>query len=617
MGRDFVSKAARGGAQVICLPELFRSRYFCQTEDTKAFRLAETIPGPTTRTFARLARRERVVLIVPMFERRAAGVYHNSAVVIDADGSIAGVYRKMHVPDDPHFVEKFYFSPGDEGCLVVQTRYGRIGVLICWDQWFPEAARLCTLKGAEILFYPTAIGWKDPGAIEAYRTAWEVSQRAHAIANGVYVAATNRCGREGELEFWGHSFAADPFGKVVTCLDRKPGWLFLTSIATASSERVRNGPSSGIEGSTPMGDWISGGSNRMKNKDRRNFLIDTNYRMPAEWAKHEATWLVWPHNRQTWPGRWIVEVETLYRKMIEVLLFGESVRLFVRHETAAKRIRHLFRDHPHRDRLLIQVVRTQDSWVRDYGPIFTIRTPAKKGENCRMTKWRFDAWGGKYKSLVGDDRFLDRVALTSIPRIDAPIVLEGGSIDVNGSGLCLSTEQCLLRSRNPGLSKKLIEETLSTYLGIRKIIWLSRGISGDDTDGHIDNLARFCSDRCVLTGMTPRKNSNYAALSANLRRLKNARDLSGRKLEVIPIPMPESQLAHRFPLSYLNFYIANETILVPVYRASTDREALALIESCFPSRVVIPFDSSALVRGLGSIHCVTQQEPANVSHQKS
>lgn len=213
-----IGAAAKKGAQIVCLQELFRSRYFPQSEDARKFKLAEPIPGPTTETLSRLARRKRVVIISSIFEERSAGIYHNTAVVIDTDGSILGKYRKMHIPDDPYYYEKFYFTPGDLGFPTFRTRYAKVGVLICWDQWFPEAARLAVLSGAEILFYPTAIGWlpSEPhGIARAQRSTWELVQRGHAVANGVYVAVVNRVGREGNLRFWGNSFVAAPFGEIV------------------------------------------------------------------------------------------------------------------------------------------------------------------------------------------------------------------------------------------------------------------------------------------------------------------------------------------------------------------------------------------------------------------
>ncbi len=220
-----VQEAAGGGAKVICLPELFRSQYFCQREDHAAFDLAESVPGPTTEALGSLAKKLGVVIIAPVFERRAAGLYHNSAAVIDATGEISGLYRKMHIPDDPAYYEKFYFTPGDLGFRAFDTQAGRLGALICWDQWYPEGARLTALQGANVLFYPTAIGWhpqekEQYGAVQ--RDAWRTIQRAHAIANGVYVAVVNRVGHEkppgmaGQgIEFWGSSFLCDPFGVVL------------------------------------------------------------------------------------------------------------------------------------------------------------------------------------------------------------------------------------------------------------------------------------------------------------------------------------------------------------------------------------------------------------------
>jgi N-carbamoylputrescine amidase len=224
-----IREAARLGANIVCLPELFRTQYFCQREDLRLFELAEPIPGPSTQALSAVARELRVAIVASLFERRAPGLYHNTAVTLNADGAIAGVYRKMHIPDDPLYYEKYYFTPGDLGFQAVDTSFGRVGTLVCWDQWYPEGARLTALQGAEVLFYPTAIGWhpaeKDEFGAAQY-DAWQTIQRAHAIANGVYVAGVNRVGMEhGDvegnrvdgvgLEFWGGSFLADPFGRIL------------------------------------------------------------------------------------------------------------------------------------------------------------------------------------------------------------------------------------------------------------------------------------------------------------------------------------------------------------------------------------------------------------------
>jgi len=255
-----VREAARLGANIVCLPELFRDQYFCQREDIRLFDLAEAIPGPSTNQLGELARELRVAIVASLFERRAPGLYHNTAVTLNADGAIASVYRKMHIPDDPLYYEKFYFTPGDLGFQAVDTAFGRIGTLVCWDQWYPEGARLTALQGAEVLFYPTAIGWHPAEKAEfgaAQYDAWQTIQRGHAIANGVYVAGVNRVGVEhgevklpnGELltnraagaglEFWGGSFLADPFGRIIAKASHDGEEILLGEIDLALMEDTR------------------------------------------------------------------------------------------------------------------------------------------------------------------------------------------------------------------------------------------------------------------------------------------------------------------------------------------------------------------------------------------
>src|ERR1700723_2841262 len=241
-----IREAAQRGAQIISLHELFHGEYFCRTEEAARFDRAEPIPGPTTQRLSQIAKELNVALVASLFERRAAGVYHNTVAVLDADGSLLGKYRKMHIPDDPLYYEKFYFTPGDLGFPNFDTRYGRIGVLVCWDQWYPEGARLSSLRGANILFYPTAIGWhpaekKEFGA--AQLDAWRTIQRSHAIANGVFVAAVNRVGFEGPaesgLEFWGSSFVADPFGRVLAEASADKEEILIVECDPALTEETR------------------------------------------------------------------------------------------------------------------------------------------------------------------------------------------------------------------------------------------------------------------------------------------------------------------------------------------------------------------------------------------
>ena len=245
---NWVKKAAKKGAQIICLPELYRTQYFCQKEDFSLFDLAETIPGPSTKTFQKAAKENKVAIVLPIFEKRAAGVYHNSVVMIDADGSILGIYRKMHIPDDPAFYEKYYFTPGDLGFKAFKTKFGKVGSLICWDQWYPEGARITALQGASVLFYPTAIGW-HPAEKERYGKAqqesWITIQRSHAIANGVYVCSVNRIGLEqpvkeqAGIEFWGNSFICDPQGVIIAEASSDKEEIILAEVDLKHLETIR------------------------------------------------------------------------------------------------------------------------------------------------------------------------------------------------------------------------------------------------------------------------------------------------------------------------------------------------------------------------------------------
>jgi N-carbamoylputrescine amidase len=241
-----IREAARMGAQIVCTEELFRSQYFCREEDARLFDLAETIPGPSTARLQPLAAELDIAIVASLFEKRATGLYHNTAVVIDADGSLLGLYRKMHIPDDPLFFEKFYFTPGDLGFRAFDTKFGRIATLVCWDQWYPEAARLAAMSGANVLFYPTAIGWHPAEKAqygEAQHDAWRTIQRSHAIANGIYVAAVNRVGFEGPpdrgLEFWGASFVSDPFGRVLAEASHDQEEILVVECDVAVMEEVR------------------------------------------------------------------------------------------------------------------------------------------------------------------------------------------------------------------------------------------------------------------------------------------------------------------------------------------------------------------------------------------
>jgi len=330
------------------------------------------------------------------------------------------------------------------------------------------------------------------------------------------------------------------------------------------------------------------------------------YRMPAEWEKHEATWLSWPKDPNTFPQSILPKVEEAYVKLVSALGDGEEVRVLVDDARAEARVASLVKG---AEGVSFVRLKTVDVWVRDYGPTYV------RGKDLAMVKWLFNAWGNKYEDLKADNESGDRIADESGLKVFRPkMVLEGGSIDVNGRGCLLTTEQCLLNpNRNARLGKRELETALGDYLGIEQVTWLGRGIEGDDTDGHIDDVARFTGPREVVIAVEPQAaDPNHEILEANLRLLEEARDGRGRSLEITEIPMPEEVYSQegRLPASHLNFYVGNECVLVPTFGGESDRKAMKTLEGLLPRKEVVGVDCRALVYGLGTIHCVTQQVPS-------
>jgi agmatine deiminase len=340
------------------------------------------------------------------------------------------------------------------------------------------------------------------------------------------------------------------------------------------------------------------------------------FRMPPEWHPHEATWLSWPKDPLTWPDR-VPQVETIFLRMIEALAEHETVNLLVDDEETEARVRarlqRLLVGGPQADSVCLHRVRTIDSWIRDYGPNFIIR-PAAPGPELAYNDWGFNAWGGKYETLMKDDGVGAALEpILGLTRFTPGLVLEGGSIDVNGAGVVMTTEQCLLHpNRNPGRSKAEIEQALRDHLGVSDVLWLGEGVAGDDTDGHIDDIARFVSATTIVTVVEDDPaDANYAPLQDNLHRLRLARDPKGRAYDVVTLPMPGAVLAEGEPLpaSYANFYVANGVVLLPVYGHANDQRAADTVQRLFPTRRVVSIDCEPLVWGMGAIHCVTQQQP--------
>jgi agmatine deiminase len=606
-----VEEAAKKGAQIVCLQELYRTRYFPQEEKQDASGLAETVPGESTKVFSELAKKHKIVIIVPLFEKHPDGKYYNSAVVIDADGKIMDAYHKVHVPQDPLFYEKSYFEAGDLGYKVYQTAYACIGVLICYDQWFPEAARINALKGADIIFYPTAIGWikGHTSADGDWHDAWKTVQRAHAIVNGVHIAAVNRVGEEGQLKFWGGSFVCDSFGTILGETSNEKEEVVVVKVDLSKNKRIQDG-------------W---GFLKNRRPDTYNLLTEKvlptcktprelGYRMPAEWEKHDAIWLAWPYDPTTFPDR-VEKVEETYVQIVKAIHESEYVNLFVTDDSMKEKVTKLFkRNGINLERIRFFQFDYADVWFRDYGPIFVVNSNSE----LTMVHWIFNSWGEKYPELLKDSQIPQIInQQMRLTCFEPGIVLEGGSIEVNGKGILLTTEQCLLnKNRNPHISKGEIEKILQDQLGVSHIIWLKNGISGDDTDGHIDDIARFVNPTTIVCAYEEDENDeNHTILKENYDLLLKAVDQDGKKLNIVKLPMPGAvgDKEGRLPASYTNFYIGNDAVLVPIFKHKKDKAALSIIQNLFPNRKVVGIDCSDLVYGLGTIHCISQQQPSTAS----
>jgi agmatine deiminase len=340
------------------------------------------------------------------------------------------------------------------------------------------------------------------------------------------------------------------------------------------------------------------------------------YHMPAEWRRHQATWLSWPKDPLTWPDR-VPLVERIFLQMMAALTPHEPVNLLVDNAEAEQAVRSRC-NFAGAENIRFHEIPTVDSWIRDYGPNFLVNT---KGE-LAYNDWIFNAWGNKYEELKQDDSIPARLEnLLSVPRFEAGIVLEGGAIEVNGAGMVMTTEQCLLNpNRNPDLDRDEIEQYLREFLGVQKVLWLAEGIVGDDTDGHIDDIARFVSETGIVCALEEDPtDANYKLLQENLERLKLATDAGGRPFDIVTLPMPgvvgalndtSPRQLDRLPASYANFYIANNVVLVPIFGHANDTRALEILQDLFADRHVVGINCEPLVWGMGTIHCVTQQQPA-------
>ncbi|HWL09026.1 MAG TPA: agmatine deiminase family protein [Planctomicrobium sp.] len=337
------------------------------------------------------------------------------------------------------------------------------------------------------------------------------------------------------------------------------------------------------------------------------------YRMPAEWEPQEAVWLSWPHKEESWPGKFD-PVPAVFGEIAREICGSQLVRINVADAQMASQVEVVLRESQvPMSRVRFHLNPTNDAWVRDHGPIYVVRDVNGKRERA-LTKWGYNAWGDKYPPYDLDNQVPGRIgAEFQEPIFEGGMILEGGSIDVNGAGVLLTTESCLLNpNRNPTLSREEIEERLKRFLGVQKILWLGDGIVGDDTDGHIDDITRFVSERTIVTATEEdSSDDNALPLQENLKRLRTLTDVSGRPFDIVTIPMPDPVYFEdtRLPASYANFLIINGKVLVPTYRCDKDQIALNILSELFPGRQVVGIDCTDLVWGLGAIHCVTQQQP--------
>ncbi|MFZ1127796.1 agmatine deiminase family protein, partial [Methanoregula sp.] len=446
-----------------------------------------------------------------------------------------------------------------------------------------------------------------------WQEAWELIQRSHAIANSVHVAAVNRTGREGDIRFFGGSFVCDAFGKLLARAGDKEE-IILTRVDLGMNESIRD----------------SWGFFRNRRPDTYGTICsrvpehnamapiprkgDTprklGFFMPAEWEPHDAVWLSWPHNKNTFPN--LKMVEEGYVRFIAEVVRSERVEIFVPTPLVNRMVKTRLRSAGvDLSRVTIRTITYSDVWIRDYGPTFVVNPAIRKSA---MVRWEFNAWGKKYEDQITDGQVpTDMNRWLDLPVFRPGIILEGGSIDTNGRGTVLTTRACLLNpNRNPELTREEIEVYLKEYLGAVKIVWLNRGVAGDDTDGHIDDIARFVSPSTIICAYEENPaDENYAVLKENYEILMHATDQENNPFTIVKLPMPAPVTSgdERFPASYTNFYIGNTVVIVPVFDDPHDEEALRILQDLFPDRTVTGINARAMVEGFGTFHCATQQQP--------
>ena len=612
LAEQLVRDAAARGAQIILLQELFEKPYFCKDMKDDFFAFAHAgVDNPLVARFQAVARELSVVLPVSFYER-ANNAYFNSIAIVDADGSVLGVYRKSHIPHGPGYQEKYYFSPGDTGFKVWDTAYARIGVAICWDQWFPESARIMSLMGAEVLMYPTAIG-SEPDAPDLDSSGhWQRTMQGHSAANCVPVVASNRIGTEKgsscDLTFYGSSFITDQTGDKVVEGDRQTQDVLVADFDLDAVQDYRTSWGLFRDRRPDLYGGIlnlDGNDADSMSKEALPTAASDGFRMPPEWAPHERTWMAWPYRRALW-GEKLPAMQSSYADVINAIAAFEPVSVLA----APSEVEHCRSKVS--DNVTVLAADLNDAWMRDIGPNFVLNDDG----NLAASIYHFNAWGGKYEQWGKDAAVGHRIAEhLGIRTFSSTIYMEGGGINVDGEGTLLTAEQCVLNpNRNPGLSKEDAELAFHESLGVDKTLWCPGDPDDIETDGHIDGIACFIEPGKVLVEICPEKGTErYDNLQINLQCFQGATDASGRALDVITIE--EAYEADRtseiYASSYINFYIANNAVIMPAFGIDRDQDARDTIASLFPDREVVQVDVRGIAPGGGGIHCITQQQPVS------
>lgn len=636
-----VRLAASNGANIVLLQELFLSLYFCQFEDESNYKLAikNDSSSGVLKHFKALSKELQICLPISFFEVHNNN-YYNTTVVYDS-GVDLGYYRKSHIPTGPGYEEKFYFTPGDTGFRVFETKYCKIGIGICWDQWYVEVARILSLQGAELLLYPTAIGSEPHDSMVNSRVHWMNVMRGHSAANIIPVVCSNRIGTENGITFYGNSFITDHTGEIIKKFDVEQQCGVLThtfNLDDIKQKRVSWGVfrDRRIDLYQPIltHDGRSSGSNNVNNivtnthelgdiSVRLTTPVRDNFVMPAEYDPHEACWMAFPYKKSVWSHQAKPAQEAIIEIAKSISRY-ERVMLLVLpsfYELARKMI-------PVTCDIKLIPAEYDDIWLRDTGPTFVVN---HEKNSVRGINWKFQGWGlgEKYIDIQVEDKvsyFINSTAHAE--SYICGLVLEGGSFHTDGEGTLLTTEECVLNSnRDENRTKESLTKMFQDYLGVEKVIYLPFGVIHDnDTNGHVDNMCTFVRPgEVILAFPDDVTHPQYARSQQAYEILSNVLDAKNRKLKVHILPHPP--LMHTTaddlveleddlrsvgePLagSYINYYLANNAVILPQFGVNTDEKAVEVMKTVFPAHDIVPVNSKAILLGGGNIHCCTQQQP--------